>query len=108
MAPMRISPLCTKLQESFKVVMSKNPYSWKLVVLKGQVACVLGRESDQAYLLTMRCRFQVPHVEGGSAKGFHTLQLEADKSVMWPIDCGTILFLTLVAGHPEVRGLAAH
>lgn len=50
--------------ESFKVVMSKSPYSWKLVVLKGQVA------------------FQVPHVEGGSAKGFHTLQLEADKSVI--------------------------
>jgi hypothetical protein len=55
----------------------------------------------------MRCRFQVPHVKGGSAKGFHTLQLEADKSVMWPIDCATILFLTLVAGHPKVRGLAA-
>jgi hypothetical protein len=49
--------------ESFKVVMSKNPYSWNLVVLKGQVA------------------FQVPHVLGGSEKGFDTLQLEADKSV---------------------------
>ncbi|KAG1876214.1 hypothetical protein F4604DRAFT_2006132 [Suillus subluteus] len=69
--------------DNHKVIIRSSEYWWKLVVLAGKVG------------------FQVPHVQGGSAKGFHTMELEANKSVTWPTDCGIILFLTLVAGRPQ-------
>lgn len=61
----------------------------------------------------MRGRFQVPEKKSGSeasanATSFYTLELEADKSVTWPIDRSAMLFLTLVAGHPQVPGSGPH
>ncbi|KAG2036798.1 hypothetical protein BDR03DRAFT_958950 [Suillus americanus] len=46
------------------VFMSSSEYWWKLDVSRGRVG------------------FQVPHVQGGSEKGYRTLELEADKSVV--------------------------
>jgi hypothetical protein len=43
-----------------------------------------------------------------TTRGFYTLELEADQSVTWPIDRSAMLFLTLVAGHPQDPGVGPH
>jgi hypothetical protein len=60
-------------------------------------------------------RFQVPEKKSASdseasanATSFYTLELEADHSVTWPIDRSAMLFLTLVAGRPQVPGSRSH
>ncbi|KAG1876906.1 hypothetical protein C8R48DRAFT_759228 [Suillus tomentosus] len=67
---------------SMQVLMSDTQHWWKLVVKGEHIA------------------LQVPHASKND-QSYYTLELEDNGSVTWPVDRGTILFLTLVAGHPQ-------
>ncbi|KAG1790174.1 uncharacterized protein HD556DRAFT_1446323 [Suillus plorans] len=67
---------------SMQVLMSDIEHWWRVVFIGASVV------------------FQVPHVSKDD-HSYYTLHLEDDESVMWPVDRGTILFLTLVVGHPQ-------